>query len=162
MAAIVSPPASLYAGQPVAQAQDANLYSGQQTTLPIQTQSIAQTQNPLFEALKRYITTGPQAEHVTSSQLQEAYANATEGGIAGLESFLANTQPNKDHQIWEHQLRFKGQVTVSKLQFKFHIASQELGIPYAVGGSAVSCFVPWSGSVEYAQIASTSAKPRNR
>jgi hypothetical protein len=144
-------PADSYAGQQAPLPTDP--HAGQQTTLPIQTQRQAQapsSHDPLLEALRKYVTSGPNASHVTSDQLQEAYTNAIEGSRDSLELFLARAQSIDENRIWEIRSPFKGHIDISPLEFTFSLGIDgPIGIPLAVHGKALNVFYPWSGEVKY-------------
>ena len=57
--------------------------------------------DPLLEALRRYITSGPSPSHVLESDIQDIYSKAAQqpAGRAALEAFISDTQ-TPPPQIW--------------------------------------------------------------
>lgn len=118
-----------------------------------QAQSIVPLNDPLFDSLKQYITTGQNAEHLTNSQLQQIFHNTTSRGRAGLELFLSSSY-SQSMQIWHETMPMKGRITMSKILFEFSLVRtfprEETGIQYRVDGRGFWILYPWAGEVEYA------------
>ena len=137
---------------PPTPAPQPNPYSTSQLTASLpqyqtQTQTIA-AHDPLLESLKQYITTGQNAEHITTSELQQIFEGATSGGRSVLETFLSSCHSDR-MPVWDSVMSMKGRISMSKILFEFSLKVQEIGIPYVVSGTGLKIFRPWSGEVEY-------------
>lgn len=123
MAAVAPPPPPTQPGAYSAQAP------AQAPQYQTQASRVVPINDPLFEALKQYVTSGPDAEHITAGQLQEVFQTATtgEGARAGLETFLSSVQSFSSATIplWEKETTLKGRFELTKVLFKFDFEGKD-------------------------------------
>lgn len=95
----------------------------------------AQAQDPLFEALARYITSGPGASSVSTKNIEDIIA--MHSGDSGRDYLQSIVQPQYGDalRVWEHSAKSKGHVytNLTDLSLVLSAASDGVGVPYVYG-----------------------------
>ena len=119
-----------------------------QPQIPQGSQSLAvsQTEDPLFTALRQYITTGSNATHITTKQLNELYQTSisTPASRSNLEATL--TSESFPVSEWAEVIPMNGTVDIIKKEFSFELTSPK--IKTSVKGSAFGVLIPFSGPIK--------------
>jgi hypothetical protein len=92
--------------------------------------------DPLVQALAKYITTGPGSRNTTQAELREMVASsvAKPGGRAHLESLCAQTQ-HPECSVWENSASATGTIEFTKTGFSFSLRVPSLDVDYKADGS---------------------------
>ena len=101
-------------------------------------------EDPLLVALRQYITTGPDATNITTTELQSLYndsiANAASKSF--LETYL-NTTSAFPACTWDRRVVMNGSVDITKTSFNFDIFASEISI--GIKGDIPGLYAPFKG-----------------
>ncbi|MCJ1390778.1 hypothetical protein MMC18_003639 [Xylographa bjoerkii] len=86
-------------------------------------------EDPLLTALQQYITTGPDATHITTKDLRKLYDEsvADMGSKVYLEKFLTST-PTISLSSWENEAEMSGIISISKTKFSFTLMAPSIHV----------------------------------
>ncbi|MCJ1399564.1 hypothetical protein MMC11_002766 [Xylographa trunciseda] len=97
--------------------------------------------DPLFTALQKYITTGPDATNITTTELRKLYDDNTADSASKvhLEKFIINT-PEIPFATWENGAQMSGIVSLTKTKLSFNLNAPSLSV--ATTGEGAGLYVP--------------------
>ncbi|MCJ1355272.1 MAG: hypothetical protein MMC33_005263 [Icmadophila ericetorum] len=121
---------------------------------PTQTSGSVSNEDPLLTSLRQYLTSGPGATHITTSQLQKLYQDETarDGGKAALQVTIASHQlgtPGCD--CWDFDGFATGNVDIAKTNFNFKVRCLDK-IDFTATGDIPGVFTAFKGPMTSAKL----------
>lgn len=118
----------------------------QQSTGSAQTST--STQDPLFQALVKHITTGPDAQNVTTSELEQLVQlhAASPQGRAYVDSLVAPADAAPQAAQWNNSAIASGKIVLTKIN-----GSVELNVPSIardITANFTGVLIPYSGMLQ--------------
>ncbi|MCJ1285343.1 hypothetical protein MMC26_004683 [Xylographa opegraphella] len=112
--------------------------------------------DPLFAALEKYITTGPDATNITMTELQKLYDEnlADPASKMYLEQFLVTQSAASCSSSWADKAVMAGTITLAKTGLSFELVAPSLHVTTTGGctGLFIPSSTPITGTLHYKSL----------